>query len=152
MQSAGPTRNNSRDSDVASLSCLQSASSRFDPASARDGGSCLRIFGNSQCCTVRRRALDPWMALVASCVQAVPPQRRWSCCAMLCSSKYCKRWKAHRLDAYMLLCLGKAIEESASTCVAVGGKAFSISNSWLMIICQYIIMCRKISKHVQQRS
>ena len=52
----------------------------------------------------------------------------------------------------MIKCLGKAIEESASTCVAVGGKAFSISNSWLMIICQYIIMCRKISKHVQQRS
>ena len=45
--------------------------------------------------------------------------------------KYCKCWKAHRIDAYMLLCLGKVIEESAWTRVAVGRKAFSISNSWL---------------------
>ena len=44
---------------------------------------------------------------------------------------YCKRWKAHRLDAHMLLCSGKVIEESASTCVADGRKACSISNSWL---------------------
>jgi hypothetical protein len=34
-------------------------------------------------------------------------------------------------DVIERLCLGKVIEESASTCVAVGMKAFSISNSWL---------------------
>ena len=36
-------------------------------------------------------------------------------------------------DTYMLLCLGKVIEENASTCVAVGRRIFSISNSWLLI-------------------
>ena len=40
-----------------------------------------------------------------------------------------KRIKAHRSDAYMLLCFGKVFEESASTRVAVGRKAFSILNS-----------------------
>ena len=42
-----------------------------------------------------------------------------------------KRIDSMRTWSYMLLCLGKVFEESASTCVAVGRNAFSISNSWI---------------------